>query len=75
MCFLAGKLLIFVTKKADAEEVAKKLKLQKNIDLVLLHGDMLQNERNEQITAFRANVLVMVATDVAGKWSVRLLNF
>ena len=56
-----GKLLLFVTKKADAEEVAKKLKLR-DIQLVLLHGDMLQHERNEQITAFRTNVPVMVSS-------------
>lgn len=36
-----GKVLIFVTKKVDAEEVAKKLRLR-DIDMVLLHGDMLQ---------------------------------
>lgn len=45
--------------------MAKKLKLR-DVDLVLLHGDMLQNERNEQIQKFRLNVPVMVATDVAG---------
>lgn len=54
-----------MTKKADAEDVAKKLKLR-DVDLVLLHGDMLQNERNEQIHKFRAKAPVMVATDVAG---------
>lgn len=64
--FLAGKVLIFVTRKLDAEDVAKKLKLR-DVDLVLLHGDMLQNERNEQIAKFRGKTSVMVATDVAGK--------
>jgi ATP-dependent RNA helicase DDX42 len=61
-----GKVLIFVTKKLDAEEIAKKLKLR-DVNLVLLHGDMLQNERNEQITAFRSKIPVMVATDVAAR--------
>lgn len=36
-----GKVLIFVTKKVDAEEVAKKLVLR-DLEIVLLHGDMLQ---------------------------------
>jgi superfamily II DNA/RNA helicase len=63
-----GKVLIFVTKvhilrcifikkkvnlkKVEAEDVAKKLSLR-DIELVLLHGDMHQMERNERITAFR----------------------
>lgn len=58
--------MVFVTKKLDAEELAKKLRQLRNVDLVLLHGDMLQTERNEQITSFRGNVSVMIATDVAG---------
>jgi superfamily II DNA/RNA helicase len=64
-----GKVLIFVTKvhilryvlsknvnlkKVEAEDVAKKLSLR-DIELVLLHGDMHQMERNERITAFRNN--------------------
>uniref|UniRef100_A0A914GXP2 Lipoyl synthase, mitochondrial n=1 Tax=Globodera rostochiensis TaxID=31243 RepID=A0A914GXP2_GLORO len=61
-----GKVLVFVTKKMDAEEVAKKLRLR-DIDIVLLHGDMLQQERNEKITAFRSIKSVLVATDVAAR--------
>jgi len=61
-----GKVLIFVTKKLDAEDVAKKLKLR-DIDLVLLHGDMHQHERNERMTAFRCGKKVLVATDVAAR--------
>lgn len=60
-----GKVLIFVTKKIDAEDLARKLKLR-DVNLVLLHGDMFQNDRNDQITSFRSTVPVMVATDVAG---------
>ena len=36
-----GKVLIFVTKKADAEDVSKKLALR-DLETVLLHGDMHQ---------------------------------
>ncbi|KAL3091339.1 hypothetical protein niasHS_007132 [Heterodera schachtii] len=61
-----GKVLVFVTKKVDAEDVAKKLALR-DIDIVLLHGDMHQQERNERITAFRTNKSVLVATDVAAR--------
>ncbi|KAI1731777.1 DEAD/DEAH box helicase domain-containing protein [Ditylenchus destructor] len=63
----AGKVLVFVTKKIDAEDVAKKLK-QRDIDVVLLHGDMFQTERNEQITAFRTGKKqIAVCTDVASR--------
>ena len=41
-----GSVLIFVTKKADAEQVANNLIL-KEYDVVLLHGDMEQAERNK----------------------------
>ncbi|CAD6188235.1 unnamed protein product [Caenorhabditis auriculariae] len=61
-----GKVLIFVTKKLDSEEVARKLKLR-DFNLVLLHGDMLQAERNEHLLLFRKNIQIMVATDVAAR--------
>ncbi|CAI2347556.1 unnamed protein product [Caenorhabditis sp. 36 PRJEB53466] len=61
-----GKVLIFVTKKHDSEEVAKKLKL-KDFDIVLLHGDMLQAERNENLLKFRKKAPILVATDVAAR--------
>lgn len=35
-----GKVLVFVTKKMNAEEVAKNLRLR-DVELVLLHGDMV----------------------------------
>uniref|UniRef100_A0A8R1EK51 Helicase C-terminal domain-containing protein n=1 Tax=Caenorhabditis japonica TaxID=281687 RepID=A0A8R1EK51_CAEJA len=60
-----GKVIIFVTKKLDAEDVAKKLRL-KDFPLVLLHGDMLQAERNENLLKFRQKSQILVATDVAG---------
>ncbi|XP_011877226.1 PREDICTED: ATP-dependent RNA helicase DDX42 [Vollenhovia emeryi] len=63
----AGSLLIFVTKKLNAEELANNLKL-KEFDVLLLHGDMDQIERNKVITAFKKkDVSTLVATDVAAR--------
>ena len=47
-----GSVLVFVTKKANSEELAKNLQL-KDFDVKVIHGDLLQHERNEIITAFR----------------------
>lgn len=59
-------MLIFVTKKTNAEELHNNLKL-KEIDALLLHGDMDQIDRNQVIGAFRKKeVNILVATDVAG---------
>lgn len=50
----------------NAEELANNLKL-KEFDVLLLHGDMDQIERNKVITQFkRKEVSILVATDVAG---------
>lgn len=62
-----GTVLVFVTKKADAELVANQLQL-KEFEAVLLHGDMDQADRNKVITRFkRKEVEIMVATDVAAR--------
>jgi ATP-dependent RNA helicase DDX42 len=62
-----GSVLIFVTKKANAEELATNLKA-KDFDVALLHGDMDQAERNKVITAFkRKEVSILAATDVAAR--------
>ncbi|XP_014485169.1 PREDICTED: ATP-dependent RNA helicase DDX42 [Dinoponera quadriceps] len=62
-----GSLLIFVTKKLNAEELANNLIL-KEFDVLLLHGDMDQIERNKVITAFKKkDVSTLVATDVAAR--------
>lgn len=62
-----GSVLIFVTKKANAEELAQNLK-SKDMDLALLHGDMDQIDRNKVITEFkRKEVPILVATDVAAR--------
>lgn len=62
-----GSVLVFVTKKANAEELCNSLQA-KEFDALLLHGDMSQYERNEVITAFkRKDKPILVATDVAAR--------
>jgi ATP-dependent RNA helicase DDX42 len=62
-----GSVLIFVTKKSNAEELAENLK-PRDFDVALLHGDMDQIERNKVITTFkRKEVPILVATDVAAR--------
>lgn len=55
-----------MTKKIHAEDVANRLRT-KDFKPILLHGDMLQAERNEKLQAFRKDANILVATDVAGK--------
>lgn len=63
----SGSVLIFVTKKANAEELAKSLQT-KEFDALLLHGDMSQFERNEVIMGFKKKEKpILVATDVAAR--------
>ncbi|XP_059216493.1 ATP-dependent RNA helicase DDX42 [Stomoxys calcitrans] len=62
-----GSVLIFVTKKADAETVANNL-MVKEYNCLLLHGDMDQADRNKVITQFkRKECNILVATDVAAR--------
>ncbi|XP_050539442.1 ATP-dependent RNA helicase DDX42 [Daktulosphaira vitifoliae] len=63
----AGSILIFVTKKFDAEQLANTLTV-KEYQVLLLHGDMDQAERNKVITKFKKQeVNILVATDVAAR--------
>nr|XP_060636767.1 ATP-dependent RNA helicase DDX42 isoform X1 [Anolis sagrei ordinatus]XP_060636768.1 ATP-dependent RNA helicase DDX42 isoform X1 [Anolis sagrei ordinatus] len=63
----SGSVLLFVTKKANAEELANNLK-QEGPSLGLLHGDMDQSERNKVISDFKKGAFpVLVATDVAAR--------
>ncbi|KAM8945793.1 ATP-dependent RNA helicase DDX42 [Pelodytes ibericus] len=62
-----GSVLLFVTKKANAEELAANLRMEDH-QLGLLHGDMDQSERNKVISDFkRKNIPILVATDVAAR--------
>ncbi|XP_048373081.1 ATP-dependent RNA helicase DDX42 isoform X2 [Sphaerodactylus townsendi] len=63
----SGSVLLFVTKKANAEELANNLR-QEGHSLGLLHGDMDQSERNKVISDFKKSAFpVLVATDVAAR--------
>merc|ERR1719219_2494826 len=63
----AGSVLLFVTKKANCEELGNNLKA-KDFDLRVIHGDLLQHERNEIINSFRKQEFpILVATDVAAR--------
>ncbi|KAK7601826.1 hypothetical protein V9T40_009267 [Parthenolecanium corni] len=62
-----GSVLIFVTRKLQAEELANTLTV-KEYDVLLLHGDMDQSERNKVITKFKKQeVNILIATDVAAR--------
>lgn len=67
----SGSVLIFVTKKANCEELASNL-VQEGHSLGLLHGDMDQSQRNKVIADFKKkNTPILVATDVAGECGAR----
>jgi len=62
-----GSLLVFVTKKVDAQTLADELK-RAGHDVTLIHGDMNQYVRNDVIADFkRLQVMTMIATDVAAR--------
>ncbi|XP_053555604.1 ATP-dependent RNA helicase DDX42 [Bombina bombina] len=62
-----GSVILFVTKKANAEELASNLRLEDH-SLGLLHGDMDQSERNKVISDFKKKAIpILVATDVAAR--------
>lgn len=62
-----GSLLIFVTKKLNAEELSGNLK-KNGYDVTLIHGDMNQYVRNDVIASFKKRqVATLVATDVAAR--------
>ncbi|CAL8096293.1 unnamed protein product [Calicophoron daubneyi] len=62
-----GSVLIFVTRKAHSEEVARKLKMR-DFKVLLIHGDMHQSERTSVIQSFKhQEAPILVATDVASR--------
>ena len=66
-CTSSGSVLIFVTKKADSEDVASRLK---NADhkVGLIHGDLHQSERDKVLHQFKKKEMpILVATDVAAR--------
>ena len=64
----AGSVLIFVTKKANAQELCDNILSKTNFRPLLLHGDMNQFDRNKVISSFkRMESSILVATDVAAR--------
>lgn len=62
-----GSVLIFATKKLEAEKLAADIKLRE-FPCLLIHGDVEQAERNKVITAFKKKECdILVATDVASR--------
>ncbi|KAK2145515.1 hypothetical protein LSH36_677g04026 [Paralvinella palmiformis] len=62
-----GTVLIFVTKKANSEELASNV-TARDFKVGLMHGDMSQTERNEVIQAFKKKEMpILIATDVAAR--------
>lgn len=62
-----GSLLVFVTRKLNAEELATNM-TNEGYDVALIHGDMNQFSRNEVINRFKKQqVAILVATDVAAR--------
>ncbi len=60
-------LLVFCNTKADVIEISNNLS-EDGHDIVALHGDLDQNERNEAVIAFtNGTTPLMVATDVASR--------
>jgi superfamily II DNA/RNA helicase len=61
------KILIFINKKQTSETLVPFLQ-SRGIAVAVLHGDIEQNIRNEQLRKFRNNdVNVIIATDVASR--------
>lgn len=66
--FSAGSVLVFVTKKANVQELAENLKKHGYPELLLLHGDMDQNSRSGVIADFKKGKSnLLLATDVAAR--------
>ena len=62
-----GRILVFLNTRADAEQLAEKLHAA-GIAVGVLHGDLDQKERNQQVRHFQGGRLsVLLATDVAAR--------
>ena len=64
----AGTVLVFVSQKAQSEELARSLAAQTGEAVDAIHGDRTQAERQEALRAFkRGSTRLLVATDVASR--------
>ena len=63
-----GTILVFVSQKAQSEELARSLAAQTGEAVDAIHGDRTQAERQEALRAFkRGSTRLLVATDVASR--------
>ena len=60
------KIIVFVNEKKHAEGVARMVE-NAGRECVVLHGGKAQEQREENLEAFRKGGVVLVATDVAGR--------
>ena len=64
----AGRTIVFVETKKEADELAVHPELTKKVGVKALHGDIPQATRESTLAAFKAgNVRCIVATDVAAR--------
>ncbi|MCS7263085.1 MAG: DEAD/DEAH box helicase [Aquificaceae bacterium] len=64
---LLEKVIVFVKTKKDAKDIAEELK-RRGFNVVSLHGDMTQRQRENSLRLFReGKVRIVVATDVASR--------
>ena len=65
---MRGKVLIFVSTRQAAEELTNQLQQVTTALIGCIHGDKLQYERSESMTAFKKGLLhILIATDVAAR--------
>jgi ATP-dependent RNA helicase DDX23/PRP28 len=64
--FLRDKVIVFVNEKKHADSVGRMVE-RSGRQCVVLHGGKSQEQREENLDAFRKGGIVMVATDVAGR--------
>ncbi|RMH81106.1 MAG: DEAD/DEAH box helicase [Acidobacteria bacterium] len=64
---LLEKVIVFVKTKKDAKDITQELK-KRGFNVVSLHGDMTQRQRESSLRLFRdGKVKIVVATDVASR--------
>jgi len=64
--FIREKVIVFVNEKKHADGVGRMVE-RSGRQCVVLHGGKSQEQREENLEAFRKGGIVMVATDVAGR--------
>lgn len=65
--FLREKIIVFVNERKYADNVGKMVE-RSGRRCVVLHGGKSQDQREENLELFRQGGIVMVATDVAGRY-------